>query len=58
MKHGKRFWQKKLNRSPEHRGALLKNLITSLVVNEQIQTTLAKAKFMARSADLVRSHLN
>jgi large subunit ribosomal protein L17 len=53
MKHGTRFWQKKLGRSPEHRRALLKNLITSLVVNEKIQTTLAKAKFMARSVDLM-----
>jgi large subunit ribosomal protein L17 len=53
MKHGTRFWQKKLNRSPEHRKALLKNLTTSLVVNEKIQTTLAKAKFMARSVNLM-----
>lgn len=54
MKHGTRFWQKKLSRTPEHRQALLKNLITSLVVNEKIQTTVAKAKFMARSVNLVR----
>jgi large subunit ribosomal protein L17 len=53
MKHGVRFWEKKLNRTPEHRAALLKNLITSLVTHEKIETTVAKAKYMKRATDLV-----
>jgi ribosomal protein L17 len=46
MKHGVRFWQKKLNRSPSHRQSLLYNLLTELVKHEQIETTFAKAQFV------------
>ena len=35
---------RKLNRKSSHRMALLKNLAKSLIINEQIQTTLPKAK--------------
>ncbi|KND04984.1 ribosomal protein L17 [Spizellomyces punctatus DAOM BR117] len=51
MKHGTRFWEKKLNRTPAHRRALLRNLLTQLVYHERIQTTVAKAKYMKRAAD-------
>ena len=37
---------KKLNRTSEHRKALLKNMLNSLVKYEQIKTTLPKAKFL------------
>jgi large subunit ribosomal protein L17 len=37
---------KKLNRSSSHRQALLNNLASSLILHEQIQTTLIKAKFL------------
>ncbi|KAJ3171220.1 hypothetical protein HDU88_008257 [Geranomyces variabilis] len=51
MKHGLRFWRKKLGRTPSHRASLLRNLLTQLVYHERIETTLAKAKFMQRQAD-------
>ena len=37
---------KKLNRTSEHRKALLKNMLNSLIKYEQIKTTLPKAKFL------------
>ena len=42
---------KKLNRTSEHRKALLKNMLNSLVKYEQIKTTLPKAKFLKPQAD-------
>ena len=36
--------KRKLNRKTSHRISLLKNLSKSLLVNEQIKTTLPKAK--------------
>ena len=42
MRHG--IAGRKLNRKTSHRIALLKNLSKSLIVNEQIETTLPKAK--------------
>ena len=42
MRHG--FANKKLNRTSEHRKALLKNMLNSLIKYEQIKTTLPKAK--------------
>ncbi|KAJ3016284.1 hypothetical protein HKX48_004131 [Thoreauomyces humboldtii] len=51
MKHGTRFWVKKLGRTPSHRASLLRNLLTQLVYHERIETTVAKAKFMQRTAD-------
>jgi len=35
---------RKLSRKTEHRRALLRNLITSLILEERIETTVAKAK--------------
>ena len=42
---------KKLNRTAEHRKALLKNMLNSLIKYEQIKTTLPKAKFLKPQAD-------
>ena len=44
MRHLKAGW--KLGRNTEHRRALLRNLVTSLIVEERIETTVAKAKAM------------
>jgi len=41
----------KLNRSSSHRRALLRNLVTSLLQHEHMQTTDAKAKEMRRWVD-------
>jgi large subunit ribosomal protein L17 len=42
MRH--RNFGKKLSRKTEHRRALLRNLVTSLILSERIETTVAKAK--------------
>ena len=42
---------KKLNRTSEHRKALIKNMLNSLVKYEQIITTLPKAKVLKPQAD-------
>ncbi len=42
---------KKFNRSASHRWALLRNLVTSLLRHERIQTTDPKAKELRRWAD-------
>jgi large subunit ribosomal protein L17 len=42
MRH--RNYGKKLSRNTEHRRALLRNLVTSLILEERVQTTVAKAK--------------
>ena len=44
MRHLKAGW--KLGRNTSHRRALLRNLVTSLSVEERIETTLPKAKAM------------
>ena len=44
MRHRRAGW--KLGRNTEHRRALLRNLVTSLIVEERIETTLTKAKAM------------
>ena len=44
---------KKLNRTSEHRKALLKNMPNSLIKYEQITTTLPKAKFLKPQADKI-----
>ena len=49
MRHG--MANKKLNRTSEHRKALLMNMLNSLVKYEQIKTTLPKAKFLKPQAD-------
>ena len=49
MRHG--MANKKLNRTSEHRKALLKNMLNSLIKYEQIKTTLPKAKVLKPQAD-------
>jgi large subunit ribosomal protein L17 len=44
MRHRVAGW--KLGRNTQHRRALLRNLVTSLVLEERIETTLTKAKAM------------
>src|SRR5215467_4914687 len=44
MRHRRAGW--KLGRNTEHRRALLRNLVTSLIVEERIETTITKAKAM------------
>jgi large subunit ribosomal protein L17 len=42
---------RKLNRSSSHRRAMLANMVTSLLLHEQMETTDAKAKELRRWAD-------
>ena len=42
---------RKLNRTPSHRKAMLRNMVTSLFEHERITTTDAKAKELIRIAD-------
>lgn len=42
MRH--RNYGRKLSRKTEHRRSLLRNLVTSLILEERIETTVAKAK--------------
>jgi large subunit ribosomal protein L17 len=51
MRH--RFGYKKLNRTSEHRKALIKNMLNSLIKYEQIKTTLPKAKFLKPQAEKI-----
>ena len=51
MRHG--IANKKLNRTSEHRKALLKNMLNSLIKYEKIKTTLPKAKFLKPEADKI-----
>ena len=51
MRHG--MVNKKLNITSEHRKALLKNMLNSLIKYEQITTTLPKAKFLKPQADKI-----
>jgi large subunit ribosomal protein L17 len=44
MRHKEAGW--KLGRNTAHRRSLLRNLVTSLIVEERIETTLPKAKAM------------
>ena len=49
MRH--RIGNKKLNRTSEHRKALIKNMLNSLIKYEQITTTLPKAKVLRPVAE-------
>ena len=51
MRHG--MANKRLNRTSEHRKALLKNMLNSLIKYEQIKTTLPKAKFLKPQAEKI-----
>jgi large subunit ribosomal protein L17 len=46
MRHG--HGQRKLNRTSEHRLAMLQNMMNSLIAHEAIKTTLPKAKELRR----------
>ncbi len=49
MRHRKDH--RKLNRTPAHRKAMLRNLVTSLLDHEQVRTTDARAKEIRRVAE-------
>ena len=51
MRH--RFANRKLNKTSEHRKALFKNMLNSLIKYEQITTTLPKAKELKPKIDKV-----
>lgn len=51
MRH--RVWHKKLGRNSSHRRQLLRNLTCSLIQNERITTTLAKAKSLKQHIEPV-----
>ena len=51
MRH--RFGYRKLNKTSEHRKALFKNMLNSLIKYEQITTTLPKAKVLKPQADKI-----
>ena len=51
MRH--RLGYKKLNRTSEHRKALIKNMLNNLIQYEQIITTLPKAKVLKPQADKI-----
>ena len=51
MRH--KFGYRKLNRTSEHRKALFKNMLNSLIKYEQIMTTLPKAKELKPRIDKV-----
>ena len=51
MRH--RFGYKKLNRTSEHRKALIKNMLNNLIKYEQIITTLPKEKVLKPQADKI-----
>ena len=51
MRH--KFAHRKLNRTSEHRKALFKNMLNSLIKYEQITTTLPKAKELKPKIDHV-----
>ena len=51
MRHGISY--RKLNKTGEHRKALFKNMLNSLIKYEQITTTLPKAKVLKPQADKI-----
>jgi large subunit ribosomal protein L17 len=51
MRH--KIAHRKLNRTSEHRKALFKNMLNSLIKHEQIKTTLPKAKELKPLIDKV-----
>ena len=51
MRH--KFGYKKLNKTSEHRKAMIQNMLNSLIKYEQITTTLPKAKVLKPKADKI-----
>ena len=54
MRHG--IGYRKLNKTGEHRKALFKNMLNSLIKYEQIITTLPKAKELKPQIDKVKTN--
>lgn len=54
MRKGITFRQ--LGRDSEHRWAMLRNLVTSLIKHERVMTTTARAKELRRVADQMVTH--
>jgi len=52
MIHGKH--PKKIGRKSSHRMAMLRNMVSSLIVHNRIKTTLPKAKAANRLAEKVK----
>ena len=51
MRH--KLTNRKLNRTSEHRKALIKNMLNALIKHEQIETTLPKAKELKIAIDKI-----
>lgn len=51
MRHGKHTF--KVGRTASHRGAMLCNMVKSLIVHERIVTTVTKAKELRRHAEKI-----
>ena len=51
MRHGRADW--KLGRETNHRRSMLRNLVTSLLREERMTTTVEKAKFMRPQAEQI-----
>ncbi|MFN4245336.1 MAG: 50S ribosomal protein L17 [Brevinematia bacterium] len=51
MRHGDKV--KKLGRYKEHRKSMMRNLVVSLIKNERIVTTLARAKYLRKVAEKI-----
>lgn len=45
------MWNRKLGRTADHRKAMLRNMVTSLIEHEQIETTEMKAKEISAVMD-------
>jgi large subunit ribosomal protein L17 len=52
----KRIKYRQLNMDAEHRWAMLRNMVTSLIKHERIMTTTAKAKELRRVAEKMVTH--
>mmetsp|Transcript_47890 Transcript_47890/g.70876 ORF Transcript_47890/g.70876 Transcript_47890/m.70876 type:complete len:152 (+) Transcript_47890:138-593(+) len=52
----KRIKFRKLGRTPKHKWAMLRNMVTSLIKHERIETTLPKAKELKYVAEKMVGH--
>lgn len=52
----KRITFRQLGRDSEHRWAMLRNMVTSLIKHERIMTTTARAKELRRVAEKMVTH--
>lgn len=51
MRHKRNSPRRQLSRTREHREAMLRNMTTSLILHERLETTVAKAKELRRYAE-------